>query len=839
MPATRHSGVPSARAILAPTAATLSSEGARLTFVPTLPLVPVRDIIAAAAVANATVPVLWLEPAAGLGSATDEGALWAQLAEALNVSDPHLDAVREALRSRPDGLHLVVVIAPTLSSAVDAGLIALLDAAPNLRITAIAGGRRALESAALTRPDGRVLAAADLVVDAAGIHAYAATVGLDLTPEEATALARTAATLPDLLPAVVASAVGGLIDQPGSRLTGLESEASFALASRLAITPDDELRQLLPFAVPYLLTPSAVAAVDPAGRAGLHLPSAAAAGLIDRDDDAGGYRLRLSLRSAVLPELERRLPDEVRRIDTLLGPRYRTDGNAIAAAVHFANAEDWESTVEVLDDSLFSLVALDRPGLRSLLQSLPRSVRDAHPRLVLAPEFGVSHTSGPGPASLTVGRRTAGLFSLLPPQLAARDDLIHLLARTMVSRSKGDFAAALSTAADLDHVLASDELANAPLATIAEAHYQVGLSRLLALDLVEARESFARAWDCAESVTEPGLATGVRAAGAAALVRALEGESVEAGLWLDRLHGGTLDTAGVVAHALVAIGRLGPTQAAHWLARVGDLRPDDELWCFAVHAANRYGLYWGDPVETEAELDRMWSDHAERLTAGSTARVLLTSDAADLALLLGHLSRAETILKSIPERNAWIAASRARLELVADSPQLALLAILEGQGRARSERCAQLDLAVLRAAAEVELGRRDDAAASMIRAINQAEKSGVIVPFRLLRVDSLEQLGALSDEARDFLRRHDLNGTSYLAPSLQMASALSERELVVLRALDPTITVDQIAKRLFVASNTVKAQLRSIYRKLGVTSRTEALLVAAEFGLLEDATRSA
>ena len=74
--------------------------------------------------------------------------------------------------------------------------------------------------------------------------------------------------------------------------------------------------------------------------------------------------------------------------------------------------------------------------LRSLLQSLPRSVRDAHPRLVLAPEFGVSHTSGPGPASLTVGRRTAGLFSLLPPQLAARDDLIHLLARVTAYANK-------------------------------------------------------------------------------------------------------------------------------------------------------------------------------------------------------------------------------------------------------------------------------------------------------------------------------------------------------------------------------------------------------------------
>ncbi len=828
MSVTRHSGVPPQRSILASTGLDLA--GSRLTFVPLLPLVPVREIVADA-VRNEAGAVTWVE-------LRSEATAWSDLGEALGSTATTPADLREHLAAQGP-LHLVVVLSTTLSSVVDAGLLGLLDATDALRLTVLAGGRRSLEPAALTRPDGRVVAPATLVLDADGIRSNAANLGLDLSDDEATALSRTAAALPDILPVVISGAVGGLLDQPGSRLTALEGEAAFALTSRLAIASDDEVHALLPFAVPYLLTPSAVAAADPEGRAGLSLAPAAAAGLIDRDDEAGGYRLRLALRSTVLPELERRFSDDVRRIDGVLGPRYRSDGSAIAAAVHFANAELWESAVEVLDESLFPLVALDRPGLRSLLQSLPRAVRDAHPRLMLAPEFGVTHTSGPGPASLTVGRRTAGLFSLLPAELAPLDDLIHQLARTMVARSKGDFVGALAAASELDRLLASDELASAPAATIAEAHYQVGLSRLLALDLVEARESFALAWECADSLTEPGLATGVRAAGGAALVRALEGEAVEATVWLDRLHGGTLDTAGVVAHALVAIGRLGPTQAAHWLARVGDLRPDDELWCFAVHAANRYGLYWGDPVETEAELDRMWAEHAERLTVGSTARVLLTSDAADLALLVGHLSRAEAILKTVAERNSWISASRARLELVGDSPQLALLAILEGQGRARSERYAQLDLAVLRAAAELQLGRADEAAASMLRAINQAEKSGVLVPFRLLRGETLERLARLSDDARDFVTRHELTGTSYLTPSLQPGGALSERELVVLRALDPTITVDQIAKKLFVASNTVKAQLRSIYRKLGVTSRTEALLVAAEYGLLEDAERSA
>ncbi|MDP3209298.1 MAG: hypothetical protein Q8M65_09125, partial [Rhodoglobus sp.] len=491
----------------------------------------------------------------------DETNFWVELGSALGDHLTSAEAVREHLAARRHPLHLVVVVPSAASSAVDAGLLSLLDSASNLRLTVIAGGRRSIETAALTRPDGTVIAPSALVVDAAGISSYAASRGLDLTDDEAEALARTAATLPDVLPVVVSSAVAGMVDQPGSRLDGLSDEASFALSSRLATADDEHLRALLAFAVPNLLTPSVIAAADPEGRAGLNLAAIAASGLITRDEEASGYRLRPALRRAVLPELERRLPGELRLLDGLLGPRYREDGNAVAAAVHFANAEEWESTVEVLDGWFFPLVSTDQPGVHSLRASIPRAVRDAHPRLLLMPEFGVSHTSGPGRAGLTVDRRTAGLFSLLPNVLEPRDDLIHQLARTMVARTKGDFVGALASATELDRLLGCDELASAPLATIAEAHYQVGLSRLLALNLVDARESFSRAWDCAESLTEPGLATAARAAGGVALVRALEGEAVEAAVWLDRLHGGTLDTAGVVAHALVAIGRLGPTQA--------------------------------------------------------------------------------------------------------------------------------------------------------------------------------------------------------------------------------------------------------------------------------------
>lgn len=53
--------------------------------------------------------------------------------------------------------------------------------------------------------------------------------------------------------------------------------------------------------------------------------------------------------------------------------------------------------------------------------------------------------------------------------------------------------------------------------------------------------------------------------------------------------------------------------------------------------------------------------------------------------------------------------------------------------------------------------------------------------------------------------------------------ALSERERVVLRELLSAQTLDEVAGRLYVSRNTVKSQVLSIHRKLGVTCRAEAV----------------
>jgi LuxR family maltose regulon positive regulatory protein len=61
---------------------------------------------------------------------------------------------------------------------------------------------------------------------------------------------------------------------------------------------------------------------------------------------------------------------------------------------------------------------------------------------------------------------------------------------------------------------------------------------------------------------------------------------------------------------------------------------------------------------------------------------------------------------------------------------------------------------------------------------------------------------------------------------------LSERELVILRLLAVKLTQPEIARELYISYNTVKTHTRSIYRKLGVSSKDEAMEQAVALGLI-------
>jgi LuxR family transcriptional regulator, maltose regulon positive regulatory protein len=64
---------------------------------------------------------------------------------------------------------------------------------------------------------------------------------------------------------------------------------------------------------------------------------------------------------------------------------------------------------------------------------------------------------------------------------------------------------------------------------------------------------------------------------------------------------------------------------------------------------------------------------------------------------------------------------------------------------------------------------------------------------------------------------------------LQLATVY---ELRLLPYLQTHLTADKIAERLFISSHTVRTEVKAIYRKLGVSSRNDAVQKATAAGLL-------
>jgi LuxR family transcriptional regulator, maltose regulon positive regulatory protein len=89
-------------------------------------------------------------------------------------------------------------------------------------------------------------------------------------------------------------------------------------------------------------------------------------------------------------------------------------------------------------------------------------------------------------------------------------------------------------------------------------------------------------------------------------------------------------------------------------------------------------------------------------------------------------------------------------------------------------------------------------------------------------------LGTLIDELKDFRSILTSSAVSKPAGTLPLTPA----ELRLLPYLPTHLTADKIAKRLFLSSHTVKAEIKAIYRKLGVSSRNDAVQRATAIGLL-------
>jgi LuxR family transcriptional regulator, maltose regulon positive regulatory protein len=129
-------------------------------------------------------------------------------------------------------------------------------------------------------------------------------------------------------------------------------------------------------------------------------------------------------------------------------------------------------------------------------------------------------------------------------------------------------------------------------------------------------------------------------------------------------------------------------------------------------------------------------------------------------------------------------------------------------------------------------GERQSSSMAVRTAIELAAPRGAIRPFyeagqdiRRLLITQVGRLGRLNQFVERLLAVIPANGPD-------QTIELTTREAQLLRELPSLATLEEIAASFYLSVNTIKTHLRNLYRKLGVTSRREAIVVARQRGLL-------
>ena len=125
---------------------------------------------------------------------------------------------------------------------------------------------------------------------------------------------------------------------------------------------------------------------------------------------------------------------------------------------------------------------------------------------------------------------------------------------------------------------------------------------------------------------------------------------------------------------------------------------------------------------------------------------------------------------------------------------------------------------VFLADAELASGDRSAARAAVVRARETVDDEPV-TPYAMHLLDQVQtRIGQITVRAA---RRSGV-----------LAEELTDRELSILRLLPGSATQREIGRAMFLSVNTVKAYNKSLYRKLGVASRPDAVAAARDLGLI-------
>ncbi|MEE6283335.1 helix-turn-helix transcriptional regulator [Georgenia sp. MJ170] len=248
-----------------------------------------------------------------------------------------------------------------------------------------------------------------------------------------------------------------------------------------------------------------------------------------------------------------------------------------------------------------------------------------------------------------------------------------------------------------------------------------------------------------------------------------------------------------------------------------------EFWPVALTAHVRHLVLTGRPRQAEALCDAVTA-------AGmppSDADGLFASAIPEARLLTSTAPRAhrDALQGSATAHGAQAVLARAR-QLFTTAQFAAVLRLdLPPSFDDRAPRA----MALLRAQATIAEGRVAEGRRQLLTTLREVLDRQTYSTLRYLSRETLHSISETEDGARA-TELVDRAGLATLEVQAVLTAPLSEAEIEVLRLLREGLPRDEMAARLFLSVNTVKSQLRSAYRKLGVTARDEALDRFAQLG---------
>ncbi|NLP84315.1 hypothetical protein HF576_10670 [Microbacterium sp. CFH 90308] len=318
-------------------------------------------------------------------------------------------------------------------------------------------------------------------------------------------------------------------------------------------------------------------------------------------------------------------------------------------------------------------------------------------------------------------------------------------------------------------------------------------------------------------------------------------------VWPDSWVDGYPGSLAVVARAYLTLEQGNPDAAAQHLATLERHRSTIEHWAVLADLDALIALLKGTPETAQVHLDTTLRDQKARHAVHSDMIAELRYTSALVKLAGGNVTAAEDLLAKAPD-SPRRRVGRARVALARGDLERAMQ-LLTGWGdedaddavssRVRGEQLALLAGAISLAQASAPRSERADHVHVALRRLAAfLQDRGLTLPVMLTPIAAVDAMlnaamsstaaGSYDDDFIDLLRRARDTG---VIGGRGVRPRLTERELAVAATLAHHSSLDDIAAAMSVSRNTVKSQLRALYRKLEVGSRDEALSVLAAWEL--------